>query len=45
MLKETLMLRGEADQSLFTVKTSSGDDVDPKEAIFPILKHEKNGNI
>lgn len=39
------MLRGEADQSLFTVKTNKGDDVDPKEAIFPILKHEKNGAV
>ena len=39
------MLKGEADQSLFTVKTSNIDDVDPKEAIFPILKHEENGDV
>ncbi len=45
MLEDLYTLRGEADQSLFTVKDSNGDDVDPKEAIFPILKHEENGNI
>ncbi len=45
MLEELCTLRGEAEQSLFTVKDSNGDDVDPKEAIFPILKHEENGNI
>ncbi len=45
MLKEVQVLKGEADQSLFTVKASNGDDVDPKEAIFPILKHEGNGLI
>jgi hypothetical protein len=39
------MLNGEADQSLFTVKTGNGDDVDPKEAIFPILKHEENRDV
>ncbi|MCC8991950.1 MAG: serine protease [Streptococcus sp.] len=38
-------MKEEADQSLFTVKTSNGDDVDPKEAIFPILKNEENGNV
>ncbi len=42
-------MRGEAEQSLFTVKDSNGgdddDDDDPKKAIFPILKHEENGNI
>ena len=39
------MLKGEADQSLFTVKTSNIDDVDLKEAIFPILKHEENVDV
>ena len=38
-------MRGEEDQSLFTVKSSNGDSVDPKEAIFPILKHEEDGSV
>ncbi len=38
-------MRGEADQSLFTVKARNGNDVDPKEAIFPILKHEEDGSV
>lgn len=37
------MLKGEADQSLFKVNSSRGDEVDPKEAIFPILKTKKDG--
>lgn len=38
-------LKGEADQSLFKVHASNGDIVDPKEAIFPILKHYDNGVV
>jgi len=38
-------LRGEAEQTHFTVRASNGDNVDPKEAIFPILKHEEDGSV